>query len=379
MAKTDDYLDFEESFFGKKEKRESRKERHLFRSKDRSKFKKSNQDQFKRQFQKTFIQKRNLKRGRVLEITKEEILVSSENKFYSCSLKGTLKKEKLTQKNLIIVGDFVVFEEENHHLHLISHVEKRTSFLSRADHFSKRKEQLLAANINQVIIVASVCSPSFKPFLIDRYMIATKKGNMKPIIVINKIDLLSHPPPELQKKEIELEKALLNGFLEAYSPLKIPLLLVSNVTGENIHKLQEIMQKKSSVFSGQSGVGKSSLINTILKTCLPIKKVKQKTNKGSHTTVAAKLISIAGKGFCIDTPGIKSFGMWNVSDQEILNHFQDFLPFALSCKFSNCTHVHEPGCNVKHAVQEKKIHKLRYHSYLALISDTRECHAPYSS
>ena len=370
MSKSDNYLDFEESFFGKKEKKENRKKRHLFRSKDRSKFKKSNQDQVNKQLHNTSFYKENLKRGRVLQITKTGILVSIENQLYSCSLKGNLKKEKTTQKNLITVGDFVFFEEKQPHS--ILHIEKRRSFLSRADHFSRRKEQLLAANIDQVIIVASVCSPPFKPFLIDRYIIAVKKGNMKPIIVINKIDLLEAPSPGGQKKELKEQQNLLNDFLEAYHFLGIPLLLVSNTTGKNMDKLQAIMQKKSSVFSGQSGVGKSSLINTILKTKLPTNKIKQKTNKGSHTTVMAKLIPIDGKGFCIDTPGIKSFEIWDISNQEILSHFSDFFPFASFCKFPNCTHLHEPDCQVKQAVQEKKLHPLRYHAYLALLNKNKK-------
>ncbi|CCB90124.1 ribosome small subunit-dependent GTPase A [Simkania negevensis] len=370
MPKFDDFLDYEENYFSQGQKRASRKERSLSRSKDRSKYKKSDQDKLKKQLQSEEPPLgANFLRGRVLSINSEMITVLSNHETFICTLKGVLKKERTRQKNLIAVGDWVHFEKKSIDSGAISHIEKRSSFLARADNLSRRKKQLLAVNIDQVFIVMSVCTPPFKPLLIDRYIIAAKKGNMHPIILINKVDLLDDPPPHIQPSEVEEEKRLLADFEKAYADLDIPILKLSVSTGHNLEKLKALMQNKASVFSGQSGVGKSSLINDVLGIDLAIGDVVQKTRKGSHTTTMAELLPIEGDGFCIDTPGIKSFGVWDITPEEISHFFSDFHPFESQCKFPNCTHLHEPDCAIKAALEEEKIHPLRYASYSTLMSE----------
>lgn len=370
MTKNDDFLDFEEDFHSHGEKKANRKERSLFRAKDRSKFKKSDQDKRKKNLDNEEpALGANFKRGRVLKISPNLITVLAEHEPFACTLKGVLKKERTKQKTLIAVGDWVHFEKITNDSGCISHVEKRTSFLARADNLSRRKKQLLAVNIDQVFIVMSLCTPRFKPLLIDRYIIAAKKGNMTPIILINKMDFLRDPPTELNLFEVEEEKDLLASFLTAYESLDIPILQISVSTGENLGELKKLMQEKASVFSGQSGVGKSSLINAVIGTDLPIGDIAIKTRKGSHTTSMAELLPVEGDGFCIDTPGIKSFGVWDTAPHEIANYFADFEPFAANCKFPNCTHLHEPNCSIKEALEENKIHPLRYASYQALMDE----------
>lgn len=369
MARENDFLDFEEEYLSKGEKRANRKERSLTRSKDRSKYKKSDQDQRKKQLRAEEPPLgAHLKRGRILSISPEFISVLSEHELFVCTLKGALKKERTRHKNLIAVGDWVHFEQKSVDQGVISHVETRSSFLARADNLSRRKKQLLAVNIDQVFIVMSLCTPPFKPLLIDRYLIAAKKGNMEPIILINKVDLLTDPPPELSPGEVAEEKRLLADFLEAYQPLGIPILEISVSSGENMEALKTLMHDKASVFSGQSGVGKSSIINAVIGSDLPIGDIVSKTRKGSHTTTMAELLPIEGEGFCIDTPGIKSFGVWDISPQDISHYFPDFHPFEAACKFPNCSHLHEPSCAVKEALEEKKIHPLRYASYTTLMN-----------
>jgi ribosome biogenesis GTPase len=369
MAKMDDLLNFEEEFFSF-EKRESRAERKVFRSKDRSKHKKSNRDQKEQQLQKEAPPLGgDQKRGRVITLTPERIYVAAEGETFLCSLKGVLKKERTKQKTIIAVGDFVHFTFQSAGEGSITHIEKRTSFLARSDSLSRRKQHLIAVNIDQVFIVTSLFSPKFKPLLIDRYIISAKKGNMKPIIIINKTDLLSSPPSYLEKSEIEEEKWLLDEFLAAYTPLEVPILLTSVSHQKNLTPLKKTMEGKASVFSGQSGVGKSSLLNALLGLDLPTKEIVIKTQKGAHATITAELIPIEGGGFCIDTPGIKSFGIWDLTPQEIQEYFPDFASFALQCQFPNCTHLHEPNCAVKAAVEAKKIPPLRYASYTTLIRD----------
>ncbi|MCB1080946.1 MAG: ribosome small subunit-dependent GTPase A [Chlamydiia bacterium] len=370
MSKFDDYLDFEEDY-QPRGKRESRKERRESQTRDRSKYKKTDQDQ-RREHLKAEEPPLggNHKRGRVLSISPEIITVAAEHQNYICTLKGALKKERTKQKNLIAVGDFVHFEVKSIDSGAITHVEKRTSFLARADNLSRRKQQLIAVNIDQVFIVMSVVAPKLKPLLIDRYILSALKGNMKPIILINKIDLLSDPPENIQAVDIAAEKMLLEEFREAYTPLKIPIVELSVTTGENLDQLKTLMHNQTSVFSGQSGVGKSSLINATLGSSLPIGDMVEKTRKGSHTTTTAELIPLQDEGFCVDTPGIKSFGVYDINPEEILLTFPDFAPFASECKFPNCTHIHEPDCAIKEDIETKKIHPLRYASYTTLLQES---------
>ena len=370
MSKFDNFLDYEEEYLSQGEKRASRKERSISRFKDRSKYKKSDQDKRKKLLRAEEPPLgANFLRGCVLSIHSELITVLSEHQPYICTLKGVLKKEHTRQKNLIAVGDWVHFEKKSSDSGCITHIEKRASFLARADNLSRRKQQLLAVNIDQVFIVMSLCTPPFKPLLIDRYVIAARKGNMEPIILINKIDLLDDPPPQLQISEVAEEKRLLADFEKAYANLEIPILKISVSTGKNIEKLKAMMQNKASVFSGQSGVGKSSLINAVMGLDLPIGNVAMKTRKGSHKTTRAELLPIDGGGFCIDTPGIKSFGVWGIAPEEISRYFPDFHPYESLCKFPNCSHLHEPDCEIKKALEEEKIHPLRYASYSTLMSE----------
>ncbi len=361
-SKYDDSLRYEEEFHSK-EKKLFRKERKRAIDRDRSKYKKTDQDQLKKK--KIPPSGKEGVEGRILAIHPDGTRVEHEGKIYLCGLKGTLKKEKNRSKNIIAVGDLVRFEQRGQDEGLIISVEPRRSILSRADNLHRRKEQLIAANIDQVIITASVHQPSLKPSLIDRYIIAAKKGNMEPVIVVNKIDSL--------QKETE-EDTILQECETTYNNLGVPFLLVSTFTKLGIDKLKKLMQNKSSVFSGQSGVGKSSLINAVTGLNLKTKDVVYKTLKGSHTTTTTQLIPLLEGGFCIDTPGIKSFGIWELETSEIQQYFSEIALASHRCKFPNCSHQTEFGCAVKEDVESKKISPVRFASYRALIETTQTKH-----
>jgi ribosome biogenesis GTPase len=336
-----DYSAFEKPFDSRKQQRNERK---LCQQKDRSKFKKSDQN-------KEEILKRpdNSKRGRVITISTGMIKVLVEGEIISSGLKGSLKKEVTLNKNLVTVGDFVWIDERGQ----IAGVEKRYSCLSRADALHQRKQHLIAANIDQVLIVASIENPSLKPSLLDRYIIATERGGMKPVIIINKIDLAK-------------DLTIVNELEEIYKALEIPFLKVSALHEIGIDTLKEIVKGKSSVFSGQSGVGKTSLINDLTGQTRKVGSVVQKTGKGSHTTTHAELISIGENALCIDTPGIKSFALWDITTEELTSYFSDLQKFSENCKYTPCSHTHEPGCAVKEAASCGKLSQIRYNSYLAI-------------
>lgn len=355
----------ETDYFGE-ERKKKKLERKQLKASDRSRFKKTDKDKWLLQNKKD--QERStegLTKGRVLSIGSKEATVDAEGKLYSCGLRGLLKKVKTQDKNIITVGDFVHFLPLNDKEGTIQSVEERYSLLARADNLSRKKQQLIAANIDQVLITTSVVLPALKPFLIDRYIIAADKGGMQPIVLVNKIDLLSISPAES-----EIYEELKAGYLAA----NIPVISLSCKTGDGIEELKSVMKDKASVFSGQSGVGKSSLINLVTGLDLRIGDTVEKTGKGSHTTTAASLIPLPFGGFCVDTPGIKSFGVWDLTRSQVEAYFDEIHEMGAQCKFPDCHHLHETECAVKEAVQEKKLSYLRYLSYLSLLETIDETH-----
>ncbi len=361
--------DVEADYFGD-ERKLSKQERKLASAKDRSKYKKT--DQRKQVKQKEFdLEKEQLERGRVLSIASQGIIVDVNGETVSCILRGVLKKDKTQAKNLVTVGDFVLFERSPANEGLIVHVEPRHSALSRAENLSRHKVQLIAANIDQVIITTSLVLPELKPSLIDRYIIAAHKGGMEPLIVVNKIDLLETS----ENKELVLqEKESFEELLKAYPAVGVPVIPVSTLTGEGLDLLKQAMRDKASVFSGQSGVGKSSLINAITGHDLRIGEMVDKTKKGSHTTTTAQLLRLDFGGWCIDTPGIKSFGVWNLEKDEVEAYFPEIFECGRDCKYPDCSHMSEEGCAVVEAVESGKISFLRYESYATLMQSVSEDH-----
>lgn len=366
--------DVEEEYL-KDTRKESKAARKMAKAKDRSKFKKTDRDKGVKSeelIKSQKLAKKDLHRGRVLSITPQGFLVEEDGQTFACSLRGVLKKEKGQLKNLVTVGDFVLFEIQPGAEGFIVQVEPRKTILSRADNLSRRKEQLIAANIDQVLITTSVVSPLLKSALVDRYIIAAQRGGMIPIIVINKIDMLDDP--SVDPVIAEQERELYREFLRAYAVAGIAVISVSVVTGAGLDQLRDIMRDKASVFSGQSGVGKSSLINAITGLNLRVGKIVDKTQKGAHTTTTAHLLPLEFGGWCIDTPGIKSFGVWDLKAEDIEDYFDEIHATGLRCKFSGCHHVQEVGCAVHKAVEQGKISPLRYQSYLFLMDSVKSEH-----
>ena len=332
------------SLYGE-DRKSFRKERKIKQKMDRSGFKKTD---LKRELTPKAPRKGE-ERGRILAVSGNEISVYINKEIRPCFVRGTLKQKKGLQKQLVTVGDFVYVNQDGH----ITFVEKRNSILSRSDNLRRNKEQLIAANIDKLLITVSVSSPPLKVSLIDRYVIAAKRGNLIPVILINKIDL---PHDELLVKELR----------SIYKGLGISLITISAETKEGFNELLEEMKGFASVFSGQSGVGKTTLLNFITGLDLRTAEVIEKTNKGQHTTTRATLIPISEDTFSIDTPGIKSFALWDITEAEILDYFSDLQKISGGCKFNSCSHIHEPGCGVLKALSEAKISKERYQAYLSI-------------
>lgn len=340
--------DYEEQFHDKDRKQWKKERRHAQVS-DRSKFKKTDQEK-----KETVEIDPNWQRGRVVAITGEGIWVDANGTRILALLKGLLKKERMEAKNIIAVGDFVYYTHE----HSITHIEDRYSFLARTD-ISGRKEQLIAVNVDQAIIAISVVNPPLKAALVDRYLIAAEKGNIHPIVVINKIDLLDEATEE--------EKNRYREFVSEYEKLGMPILSISTTKCIGLEALKSLLKDKVTVFSGQSGVGKSSLINAAYGLNLRIGDLAHKTSKGTHTTTVAELLPLPGGGYCVDTPGVRSFGIWKLQKDEVTGHFHDLR--KLGCKYPDCMHISEPDCGVLKGLEKGEISQLRYESYRTLLDE----------
>ncbi len=363
-------LEYEEEYHGR-DKKEMRKERRRLGEKDRSKYKKSDLDKAKLHAPKPPCDP-HLLRGRVLAVSAIGVVVDATGALYLCTLKGALKQEKKRVQNLVAVGDFVLIDPQSKSEGTIVYIEERHSILSRQDPIRKHREQLIAVNIDQVLITSSVVLPPLKPHFIDRTIIAAEKGNMVPVILFNKIDYFTHPPTCVDQEFLDEERALFEELRKAYQNAHIRTVAVSAKTGEGIEELKEVMHHKASVFTGQSGTGKSSLINCALGTHRHIGEVIAKTMKGSHTTTEAHLIPIEEGGFCIDTPGIRSLGVWDLSLSDVKHYYQEIDAVGRECRFEDCNHLGEAGCAVLEAVEQKRISPLRFASYLALMQSMKE-------
>lgn len=361
----EDFLD-EDPFFDNS--RNVKKLRKIKSKLDRSKFKVSNQ----KEIPTTCSQNTSLPLGRVIKIASSGYEVFYEGITYLCSLKGRLKKVAQQQKNLIVVGDKVRFEIREDNEGVIDGNSERSSLLSRSDNLNQRKQHIIAANIDQVLITCSVVDPLLKPHLIDRYIIAALKGGLAPVIIFNKMDLLENL--DYPREEREIEEKVFKECFEVYQKLSYPVLALNKDEPETKEKLIQVLNGKSSVFSGQSGVGKTSLINLISGLSLKTKDTVRRTKKGSHTTTTPSLIPLDNEGFVIDTPGIKSFAIWNLEPQEVLEFYPDFEEFAKKCHYPNCRHLAEPNCHVKRAVTLGTLSQIRYDSYKQIINSLETEH-----
>jgi len=212
----------------------------------------------------------------------------------------------------------------------------------------------MVANVDQLAIITSAAEPRLKPNLIDRLLMAAEKGGVRPLICINKIDLV--------------DPAGLQPLAGVYGRMGYEVLLLSAKTGFGVERFRHALQGRENVVVGQSGVGKSSLLNAIdPKFQLHVQPVSEETEKGKHTTSTARLFSLAGGGFVVDTPGIRRFQPWDVTAEEVAGFFRDLRPYGNLCRFPDCTHTHEEECAVKDAVADGRLDERRYESYCHLL------------
>lgn len=295
--------------------------------------------------------------GRVLRVHGLYSFVEADDgRVFRCTVRRVLKSLSTDERSVVTTGDLVRLVPTAPAEGVIEHVQPRTGVLTRA---SRRREHVLVANVDQLVIVMSLVQPDLKPHLIDRYIATARKGELAPILCLNKADLAD--PVELQP------------LVGAYSQLGIPTFLTSATTGLGIGRLRQLLAGRATVFSGQSGVGKSSLLNAVQPgLALRVKSVSDETQKGQHTTTAAELIRLDTGGWVVDTPGVRQLQLWDTRPEEVEGYFDEFRPLVPLCGFPDCTHTHEQRCAVKDAVQRKLISDRRYYSYLGLFNGMDE-------
>jgi ribosome biogenesis GTPase / thiamine phosphate phosphatase len=359
----------DEHDYFKSDSKEERRERKRRSLKDRSQQKLSNQKQIemlKKISDEKTREKKDFLLGRVLTISKDSILVDCKGEILQCTLRGSLKKKVKTTKNIVTVGDLVHVEREDALYGTIALITERKSVLERGETLIHRQKQILAANVDQLFITCSIVAPPLKPALIDRYIIAAKKGNITPFILINKIDLLN--------SSLE-EQKLLEEVIEIYAREGVHVITTTIYEEKGLETLKNALKDKVSLLSGQSGVGKTSLLNALTGTTRKVKATVERTKKGSHTTTQAELLPLPFGGFCVDTPGIKSFALFDISADDVVAYFSSiYSSIANHCHFPNCTHLAEPHCAIKEALSEHAFSKLRYENYKALMESLLKEH-----
>ena len=292
--------------------------------------------------------------GTVISVGAGSCQVVCDGSEVECLLRGELA---MGQRTDLATGDEVVFWQTEDGKFIVEEALSRRSVLSRPDPHNSRLERVIAVNVDVVVVVVSVAAPPLVPGLIDRYLMGIERGQIEPVICLNKVDLLAADDSDGVAE-----------MLAPYRELGIMLVECSAVTGAGIDELTSCLSGKLCVFVGHSGVGKSSLLNSMSPELgLATRQAREGRGQGRHTTTRSTLYELGGGVRIIDTPGIREFGLWRMEPGDLRWYFAEFEPFVGQCKFADCSHTHEPGCAVKEASETGAIPRGRYESYVRIL------------
>lgn len=296
--------------------------------------------------------------GLVIKSTGSWYQVHAEDgEIYDCRIKGKFRIKGIQTTNPIAVGDQVNFElEPNSGNGVIDKLHDRKNYIIRKSINLSKQAQIIAANMDQAFLVVTLASPRTSLGFIDRFLATAEAYSIPAVLIFNKLDLFNDAGLEI-----------LEDYKAIYENIGYPCYTVSAIEGTNIHIIEDLLKDKTTLFSGHSGVGKSSLINALLPD-LGIKtgEVSEASDKGQHTTTFAEMHELPFGGYLIDTPGIRELGIFDIRPEELGHYFVEMRALLNQCKFHNCRHVNEPGCAVIKAVEEGEIELSRYESYLSI-------------
>jgi ribosome biogenesis GTPase len=284
---------------------------------------------------------------------------TGDGKFFNCRIKGNFRIKDIKSTNPVAVGDIVVFDVNKEGEGLISEIKDRRNYIVRRPSNLSKQLHIIAANVDQVLLIVSINYPETSTTFIDRFLATCEAYRVPVKIVVNKMDLYS-------EEELEYLKA----FCLLYEQLGYECFCVSATQQINTDSVKKLLEGKITLFSGNSGVGKSSLINALCpEYSLKTGEISQVHNKGMHTTTFSEMFENQNDSYIIDTPGIKGFGTIDFKKEEVGHFFPEIFRFSEKCRFNNCSHTHEPGCAVLEALETHQISQSRYQSYLSILED----------
>ena len=282
-----------------------------------------------------------------------------EGSVVECKIKGNFRLKGIRSTNPVAVGDHVEIELNSQNTAFITAIGDRKNYIIRKSQNLSKQSHIIAANVDQAFLVVTVERPQTSTTFIDRFLATAEAYSVPVVVVFNKTDLLDDSLMRYQRMMTDL-----------YETVGYKCVAVSAETGEGMDELMEMLRDRITLLSGHSGVGKSTMINRLLPGVnLRTAEISDAHNTGMHTTTFSEMLPLPGGGYIIDTPGIKGFGTFDMEPEELTSYFKEIFRFSKDCRFSNCTHTHEPGCAVLKAVEDHYIAASRYQSYLSMLED----------
>jgi len=288
-------------------------------------------------------------------------VLTDDDQLFDCKVKGNFRLKGIRSTNPVAVGDRVQIVTNQEGTAFITEIEDRRNYIIRKSINLSKQSHIIAANVDQALLVVTVNYPQTSTTFIDRFLASAEAYRVPVILVFNKTDLLDTDEAYYQQMMVAL-----------YETVGYQCLQVSAETGEGVEDLKKLLPDKITLLSGNSGVGKSTLINRLVPGAnLRTSEISDAHNTGLHTTTFSEMIPMEG-GWVIDTPGIKGFGTFDMEPEELTSYFKEIFHYSQDCRFSNCTHTHEPGCAVLKALEDHLISQSRYQSYLSMLNDKEE-------
>ena len=299
--------------------------------------------------------------GRVIKSTGSWYDVKSDTgQVVACRLRGKIRLDGLRTTNPVAVGDLVNFEKErDKETCVIDKILPRSNVIVRKSVNLSKESHIIAANVDQAILVATIAQPRTSTGFIDRFTVTAEAYHIPVIIVFNKCDIYD-----------DEQNAMAENLMKVYNSIGYQSFMISAKTGENCNRLQNIMKDKINMFSGHSGVGKSALVNRLDPDLnIRVGEISEVHEKGKHTTTFAQMYELGFGGYIIDTPGIKEFALYDMEKETLAQRFPEMRALMHECRFNNCTHLHEPHCAIKSAVEQGLITDWRYENYCNMMDD----------